>query len=143
VAKTPRRPTGFGEGQAPFGPDVELTSIYAAYGYACAFTGADLRAESAADPLGTLLRLDLDGPIARDTVIPATLDAIYAFERGHIAIGGRGEFLVALDRIDPEFLERLNPTGRLTLPADFAFQPSSALLKAHRDEFAEGLIPRA
>lgn len=136
----PERPKGFEEAQARFGATQALAPIYDAYGYRCAFTGADLRAEAAADPLGPLLRLMPDDPIAPDSVIPADADAIHAYERGHLAIGPRSEFLVALDRIDPEFLERLNPIGRLSLPADPAFQPNAALLKAHREEFAEGFI---
>lgn len=135
-----KKAVGFEEGQSPFGPRIELAQIYLAYGNVCAFTGADLSAEAAADPLGTLLRLKLDARIAAGTVIPACLDAIYAFERGHIAIGSRNEFLVALDRVSPEFLEHLNPIGRLTLPSDATFWPSAVLLKVHRDEFAEGLL---
>ena len=140
MAKVPRRPSGFGEGQTPFGPNPQLATVHTAYDLLCAFTGANIAREARADPLGAVLRLDPAGPITPDTVIPACLDAIYAYERGHLAIGPRFEFLVALDRINPEFLERLNPAGRLSLPADPAFHPSAPLLKAHRDAFAEGFI---
>jgi hypothetical protein len=138
VAKRPRR--GFEEAQAPFAPAVDLAAIYAAYGYRCAFTGADLTAEARADPVGWLLRLDPAGGLVAGNLVPASTDAIWAYEQGHFAIGTRNEFLVALDVISPEFLERLNPTGRLTLPADPAFAPGTAVLKAHRDEFADGWL---
>ena len=140
MAKLPRRPSGFGEGQTPFGPNPQLAAVHTAYDLCCAFTGASIAGEARADPLGSVLRLDTTGPIAPDTVVPACLDAIYAYERGHLAIGPRFEFLVALDRINPEFLERLNPAGRLTVPADPAFHLSASLLKAHRHAFAEGFI---
>ena len=136
----PEDTKGFGEAQAQFVTPAALLAILAAYDYRCAFTGEDLTAEAQADPLVALLRLNGAAPIAPGNVIPATLDAIHAFERGHLAIGPRFEFLAALDRIDPEFIERLNPVGRLTLPTDPTFYPDAALLKAHREEFAEGFI---
>lgn len=136
----PQDPEGFEEAQAQFVTPAALQAILAAYQYRCAFTGSDLTREALADPLGTLLRLNGAGPVAAGNVIPADLDAIHAFERGHLAIGPRFEFLAALDRISPDFLERLNPIGRLTLPTDPLFYPNAALLKAHREEFAEGFI---
>ena len=134
-------PSGFEEAQAPFATaGVDMAAIYDAFGYRCAFTGDDLSAEALADPLGALLRLNGAAPIVPGNVIAASLDAIHAYERGHLAIGPRSEFLVALDRIDPEFLERLNAIGRLSLPADPQFHPNAALLKIHREAFAEGFI---
>lgn len=140
MARALRRSKGFSEAQAQFAGPAALSTIFGAFGYRCAFTGVDLRAEAGADPLGWLLRLAPSGPPMPGNVLPACADAIYAFERGHLGIGSRFEFLVALDRIDPEFLERLNPVGRLILPADPALHPDAALLKAHRDEFVEGFI---
>jgi hypothetical protein len=134
-------PSGFEEAQSPFaGTAADVAAIYAAFGHRCAFTGRSLRAEAGADPLGSLLRLAAEAPVAPGNVLPAGMDAIHAYERGHLAIGARNEFLVALDRIDPEFLERLNAIGRLSLPADPQFAPNAALLKIHREEFAEGFI---
>lgn len=115
-----------------------LVPVFLAYAYKCAFTGEDISAEALADPLLPILRLA--DQLTPGSVIPASVHAVHAYERGHLAIGPRFEFLVALDRIDPEFLETLNPIGRLTLPADPAFHPNAALLKAHRDAFAEGFI---
>ena len=134
-------PSGFEEAQAPFATaGVDMAAIYDAFGYRCPFTGVSLRAEAAADPLGSLLRLAVEAPVAAGNVLPASMAAIHAYERGHLAIGPHSEFLVALDRIDPEFLERLNAIGRLSLPADPQFHPNAALLKIHREEFAEGFI---
>ncbi len=138
MAKRPKG--GFEEAQAPFGAALDLTSVYAAWNHRCAFTGADLKTEAQADPLGWLLRLDPAGGLAPGNLVPASTDAIHAYEQGHLAIGSRNEFLVALDVVDPEFLERLNPIGRLTMPTDPAHAPSTAALKAHRDEFADGWL---
>lgn len=130
---------GFQEAQAAFAAPAMLSAIFDAYGYRCAFTGADLSAEAAADPKAALLNLTRLAPQPNE-LIPAGLDAIFAYERGHLSIGPEFNFLVDLSRIDPEFLHRLNPSGRLTLPKVEALYPPSAVLKAHRDEFAEGLI---
>lgn len=140
VARNPNRDgKAFEETQAPFtGRAPDLAATFAAYDFHCAFTGDDLHAEAAVDPLGALLLLT--GRPARSAMVPACLDAIYAYEHGHLALGPRYNFLVDLERIDPEFLERLNPIGRLALPEDAALHPPQALLKAHREAVAEGLI---
>jgi hypothetical protein len=128
----------FEEGQAAFvSPATDLDTIYAAWDYRCAFTGQDLRREAAADPLGWLLRLGTGVMVGH--LIPASMDAIYAYERRHLALGARHEFLVALDVISPELLEKLNPIGRLTMPADTRFHPDAGLLEAHRTAFAAGI----
>lgn len=132
------------EAQAGFtGQPTTLDALFAAYDMRCAFTGESIAAHAAIDPLGVLLLLGAPptgGAIQASLAIPAVADAIFAYERGHLAIGARGEFLVALDRIAPELLERLNPIGRLALPTDPAFRPSPAALRAHREAFAAGLI---
>jgi hypothetical protein len=129
---------GFDEARGGFAVDA-LESVFASYDHACAFTGADLRAEMAADARGYLLNLG-DNPLTEDRtmLIPATLDAIHAVERGHLAIGPRYNFLVDLEQIDPEFLERLNPIGRLNLPPDPAARPSLAALTPRLVAFATG-----
>lgn len=138
--KPARKSKGFGEVQGQFSPSaLAAQAVFAAYGYACAFTGTPLKAEAAADPRAYLLNLTND-PHATDPtmLIPATLDAIFAFERGHLTIGPNYSFLVDLQHIDPEFLERLNPIGRLRLPADSALAPSAAGLTPHLIAFATG-----
>ena len=57
-----------------------MASLFAAYGFVCAFTGKDLRAEAVADPRGALLILGPD-PLTTDPtlLIPASLDAIHAY----------------------------------------------------------------
>jgi hypothetical protein len=134
----PKRPRGFKETQARLTAD-PLATLFAAYGSACAFTGKDLRAEAVADPRGALLILGPD-PLTTDPtlLIPASLDAIHAYERNHLALGPRYNFLVDLETIDPEFLERLNPIGRLTAPSDPSFYPSQAALTPHLIAFMRG-----
>ncbi len=131
-----RRHREFEEARSPFvAAATELDAIYAAWDYCCAFTGEDLRREAAADPLGWLLRIGPgDGP---GQLIPAATDAIYAYENYHLALGANGAFLVALYRVAPELLERLNPAGHLFSPADPVFMPNPAALKAHRTAFAD------
>ena len=129
---------GFDDRQGRFAADA-LASIFAAYEHACAFTGHDLRVESAADARGYLLNLS-GNPLSEDRtmLVPATLEAIHAFERGHIAIGPRYNFLVDLEFIDPEFLERLNPIGRLRVPFDTAFHPAQSALTPYLIAFSTG-----
>jgi hypothetical protein len=139
LASKPRKkkaPTGFSEAQTAFvaAPPSDLAAIYAAYDRKCAFTGVDLTRESVADPIVWLLRV---GPGKAD-LIPATSDAIYAYESGHLAIGPRYNFLADLEVINPEFLETLNPIGRLAVPEKKSLRPSLRALKAHRDKVAAG-----
>jgi hypothetical protein len=133
------RPKGFREVQQQLGG---VARLHAAYGYACAFTGCDLRAEATADPRGCLLVLGAD-PHTQDPaqLIPACLEAIHAYERGYLALGPRYNFLVDLERIDPELLEALNPIGRLNLPPDPALRPSQAALTPHLIGFVRGRSP--
>ena len=134
----PRRPRGFKEAQARIAAD-PLAAIFGAYGYACAFTGKDLHAEAAADPRGYLLNIGTD-PLTVDPtlLIPASLAAIHAYERGHLALGPRYNFLADMETIDPELLEALNPIGRLTAPSDPSFYPSHAAMTAHLIAFMRG-----
>ncbi|HVY51135.1 MAG TPA: hypothetical protein VHA07_06185 [Devosia sp.] len=113
--------------------------IFQSYGFACAFTGRSLRAEADVDPRGYLLDIGARPPSSDPTLlIPASLDAIHAYERGHLALGPRYEFLANLATISPELLEALNPIGRLALPADASLRPSPAALTAHLIAFLRG-----
>ena len=136
--RKPGKPRGFKEVQARLAAD-PLAALFAAYGQSCAFTGRDLRAEAAADPRGYLLNIGAD-PLTTDPalLIPACLDAIHAYERGHLALGPRYNFLVDLETIDPELIEALNPVGRLNAPSDPAFYPSQAALTPHLIAFMRG-----
>lgn len=138
MAKRPRTVRGLAETQAPFAPAIDLSALFAAYQFRCAFTGADLSAAAGIDPMGNLLRLG-PGELNFANALPATEDAIFAYERGHLAIGTRRQFLVALDVISPELVESLNPIGQLTPPKSGP-GPDPALFKAHREAFAAGLI---
>ena len=136
--RKPKRPRGFKEAQARLAVE-PLASVFAAYGHTCAFTGKDLHAEAGADPRGYLLNIGSD-PLTADPVllIPACLEAIHAYERGHLALGPRYNFLVDMETIDPELLEALNPIGRLTVPSDPSFYPSPAAMTSHLIAFIRG-----
>ena len=137
--RKPKRPRGLGEASGTFVVADSLAVIFDAYGGACAFTGTSLQVEAATDPRGYLLNLSGDASATDPAVlIPASLDAIFAFERGHLAVNAHYEFLTNAAQIDPEFLERLNAIGRLRLPADPKYHPSQAALTPHLIAFATG-----
>lgn len=142
MAKRPRKPSGFRETQTPFGTGVDFGSLFQAYGSSCAFTGRDLSREAAIDPRGYLLNIGSDPFTTEPTLlIPASLDAIHAYERGHIALGRRYNMLVDLELIAPEFLVTLNPIGRLRLPAIEALYPSPDALAVQVDRLVNRLLP--
>jgi hypothetical protein len=136
AARRPKRPKGLSEAQRAFRVEVTPADVLAAYGHACAFTGRNLSAEARADPRGVVLVLGGD-PLTTDPtlLIPACLDALYAFEQRHLALGPHYNFLIDLETISPEFLESLNPIGRLRLPSDPVFRPSPAALARQRAAF--------
>jgi hypothetical protein len=136
MPRKPKKARGFREVQQAL--DVAARA-FASYGFACAFTGRDLRSEAAADPHGYLLNIGSD-PLTVDPtlLIPACLDAIHAYERGHLALGPRYNFVVDLETIDPELLEALNPIGRLATPSDPAFSPSHPAMTGHLVAFVRG-----
>ena len=142
LSRKKKQPAGLDEIQAGFvNVAALLPKLFDAYGGRCAFTGEALGEAISRDPSGVLLHLAPGtGTILGDDAIPACPDAIFAFERGHLALGERYEFLVALDRISPEFLDRLNPIGRLTLPSEAGLLPDPRMLAAHRADFAAGRI---
>jgi len=136
AGRKPKPPKGLSETQGAFRADIATDDIFTAYGQACAFTGRDLRAEAGTDPRGALLVLG-DDPLTTDPtlLIPACLDAVYAFERRHLAVGLNYNLLVDLEAIAPEFLASLNPIGRLRLPANPLFMPSLVALARQRQAF--------
>ena len=142
MAKPPSRSKAFDEIQAPFAGAAGLRDFFEAYGYACAFTGADLSRGIAADPLLAVVRLSsLDAPahLHFDLMLPAIPEAAYAYERGHLAIGPRFNFLLDWSRIDQTFARRL--TDSLRLPTSPEFMPNLHALREHREAFAAGAFP--
>ena len=142
MAKRPTRSKAFEEVQAPFAGAAGLSDFFAAYGYACAFTGADLSREIAADPLLAVVRLSsLEAPaqLHFDLMLPAIPDAAYAYERGHLAIGPRFNFLLDWSRINQTFARRL--TDSLRLPTAPEFMPNVLALREHREAFAADAFP--
>jgi hypothetical protein len=143
MAKPPGRSKAFDEVQAPFAGAAGLRDFFAAYGHACAFTGTDLSREIAADPLLAVVRLSsLEAPahLHFDLILPAIPAAAYAYERGHLAIGPRFNFLLDWSRIDQTFARRL--TSALRLPASPEFMPNLNALREHREAFAAGAFPQ-
>ena len=134
-----RKPRGLGEASGTFVAADSLAAIFDSYDNSCAFTGRSLLAEAAADPRGYLINLSSDPASTNPTfLIPASLDAIFAFERGHMALDPNYEFLTNAARINPEFADELNAIGRLRLPADPRYYPSQAALTPHLIAFATG-----
>ena len=137
-----------GEGHTPFEPEPEhkptvetFHSLYSAvlanYDYACALTGKRF------DPPDALLHEDLKiapikplpqgGPLHVRNFLCLTDEADLAFRSGHISVGPGWELIADLSRVDPELLERLNPIGRLRLPATEVSRPDPDLMRFHRE----------
>ncbi len=140
LAARPSRPEGFAEDQAPFStgsaPDFDdvADAVAAAYANTCAFTGTPLLSIGGmTNGSPAAIRPLASGGTPRVTnFIAAIPSARLAFEAGHLTLGTRYEFIVVLDRIDPELLEMLNPIGRLRLPAEREARPDPQGLEYHR-----------
>ena len=112
------------------------TSVLANYGYACAMTGAQF----APPPdfmhdelqLAAIRPLTSGGMLHVSNFLCLETAAADAFRQGHISVGKSYGLIVDLSRIDPELLERINPLGRLRLPASEIARPDEAALAYHR-----------
>ncbi len=139
--RRPKKARGFREAQAGFRSAVDLEPVFAAYGYACAFTGRDLREYFEADPLLALLRIatmDRSGDLRPDLVIPARPEAIWAYERGYLSVGPAHNFLLDWSRIDKRLVAMLNEDGRLRMPSSPAHYPNALVLAEHRKALVDG-----
>ena len=97
-----KKPRGLGEASGTFVAADSLAAIFDAYDNSCAFTGRSLLAEAAADPRGYLINLSSDSASTDPTfLIPASLDAIFAFERAHMAHKPKNEYLKNPARKNP------------------------------------------
>jgi hypothetical protein len=131
-----RKNNGFNEGQAGFELALDLAAYYDSYGYRCAFTGADLRAEIDADPLVPLLRLVSSRELSADLVIPACDEAREAYRAGAISVGATYDILISARHCPKALLDRLSPG--LLLPASTAFYPNLLVLADHAEDFVAG-----
>ncbi len=108
----------------------------AQYRHTCAATGA-VFAQSAQllrdDITVTPIRpLAAGGALHVNNLLCLCSSAGHAFRQGHMTIGNKLELLVDLSRIDPELLEKLNPNGRLWVPAG-ATGPDPEAIRFHRE----------
>jgi predicted restriction endonuclease len=112
------------------------------YNFTCAMTGAVFAAMEGIHPnleVSAIQPLEAGGTLDVSNFIALSADADIAFQRGHLSVGPDFGLLADLSRIDPELLERLNPNGRLRLPADERAWPNEDRLAFHRaDIFAQG-----
>jgi hypothetical protein len=125
--------SGFEEDQSRFTGALALGEFFASYGYACAFTGEDLRAAIETAPLSVLLRLTPQSELRADLVIPACEDARTAYGEGALLVGP--DFNLVLNpRVmsEPGLINRLNPTFRLRFPDDPNFMPNQLVLRERR-----------
>jgi hypothetical protein len=103
------------------------------YRETCAFTGTPLLPSVGVLPSPAAVRpIGAGGEQSPSNFIAATPAARLALERGHLTIGPNYEFITALDKIDPELLEALNPIGRLRLPSSPEAVPDPRALDWHR-----------
>lgn len=118
----------------PETPDIKpmVNTIIDAYERHCAFTGEFLVTRGTGAEATWIQPLSEGGPFALSNMIVGVPGALNAFRRGHLTLGQHGEFIVALDQIDPELLAMLNPTGRIVLPEFEQARPDPAALEWHR-----------
>jgi len=101
--------------------------------YRCAVTGAKLEVEAPDGPNVFVLRPKEAGGTAHvNNCLALSPGAFAAFEQGHLAARDDFGLLADLRRIDPELLEVINPSGRLTVPDNLALQPAAGNLGYHR-----------
>lgn len=106
------------------------------HSFTCAMTGAAFAATEGIHPdlqVSAIRPLAAGGALDVSNFIALSADADVAFQQGHLSVGPDHRLLADLSRIDPELLERLNPDGRLRLPADKRAWPSEDSLAFHRE----------
>lgn len=106
------------------------------HNFTCAMTGTAFAAMEGIHPdlqVSAIRPLAAGGAHDVSNFIALSADADIAFQRGHLSVGSNHSLLADLSRIDPELLERLNPDGRLRLPADRRAWPSADSLAFHRE----------
>lgn len=130
------------ESEPPSSPTVETlrqlySSVLSNYGFACAMTGAQFAPPE--DFLHDELQIAAIQPLSKGGALHVSnllcldQEAAGAFRRGHVTIGPGYELLVDLSRISPELLDRLNPLGKLRLPAVDIAYPDSRAITFHRN----------
>ena len=125
-------PGGFDEDQSRFTGALALADYFAAWDYACAFTGQSLRDLIDADPLTALLRLTPQSELRADLVLPASPEVSRAYHDGAIAVGADFGLILRPGALrNPGLLQQLNPDYRLRLPRDLAFAPNRLVLREH------------
>ncbi|MGN6100815.1 MAG: hypothetical protein ACTHOR_06680 [Devosia sp.] len=104
-------------------------------GNLCALTGVPLPE----DALPTVIRPGGTAALHVNNLLLLSPPAEQAFRDGHFAARDDFSAIVDLTRIDPDLLERINPNGRLRVPANPALRPAPENLAWHR-RFVFGLI---
>jgi predicted restriction endonuclease len=131
---------GFEEAQNFFHRPIEAYSdlyraVLAAYGLVCAVTGlqfAEERGIHSALQVVAIRPLHLGGELSVRNFIPMVPMAADAWQRGAISAGPGLEIIAVLDRLSPDLLEAMVPSGRLLAPADPALSPAPDNLEFHR-----------
>lgn len=101
--------------------------------YRCAATGTALDVETPAAPQVFVLRpKDAGGMAHVNNCLALSPGAFAAFEAGHLAARDDFSIIADLRGIDPELLEALNASGRLTVSDNPALQPVARNLSYHR-----------
>ncbi|WP_423066574.1 hypothetical protein [Devosia sp. CN2-171] len=104
--------------------------------YRCVFTGAQFEpSETRPHPDLRVVALrprELGGQLHVRNYLPMVAEAEHAWTHGHMALGPSLGFLVSERLIDPEFRERLLPSGKLSLAEEPSFWPDSEAVAYHR-----------
>lgn len=118
--------------------------VLRAYGYRCAFTSNRSLPDGVPDPEVSVVAIrprQSGGPLHVTNYLALSNDAADAFERGYLTIGVHHELIADLSRVSPELLARLNPVGRMTLPADPDYWPDPVQTHYHRTSLFDAMAP--
>ncbi len=134
---------GLGEAATPFERDRTGASTYVAifhqvrqrWGYRCAFTGEAFPSTSIDSGLEVVAihAREAGGPLHVDNYLPMSATVARAWREGRLSLGPGLDFLVTLNGLDPDLLERLDRSGRLLPPVDGSAGPDQRHLAWHRD----------
>ena len=130
---------GLAEAQAPF-TSVETylalrDQVLRSWDHRCAVTGFHDPPRSGRNSrleVTAIRPREAGGPLHVSNFLPLAPIAAHAFAHGAISVGPGLDIVAVQNRLEPDLLERMLPSGRLRLPDDPSARPDSAHLTYHR-----------
>lgn len=141
AAATPDAPAGAAEAHFSFEAEHAPMDAYLAvraevlrrWNYCCAITDTQFP-----EGLAPELRLvpirprEMGGPLHAGNYLPMVEPAERAWLTGGISVTDDLEIVAVMDRLDPDLLAAMPPSGRLVVPDDAALRPDAGHLAYHR-----------